>query len=66
MSKKLLALYFLTSSNNANQSIPWIENIVMTRDQAIRHHKIFNLQRTAWFVSMVCQFLPDGSTIFSE
>jgi 1,2-phenylacetyl-CoA epoxidase catalytic subunit len=66
MSKQLLALYFATSSNNANQSIPWIKNIVMTRDQANRHHKIFNFQRTAWFISMVCQFLPDGSTIFSE
>jgi hypothetical protein len=66
MSKQLLALYFATSSNNANQSIPWIKNIVMTRDQAKRHHKIVNFQRTAWFISMVCQFLPDGSTIFSE
>jgi hypothetical protein len=66
MSKHLLALYFATSSNNANQSIPWVKNIGMTRDQAKRHHKIFNFRRTAWFISKVCQFLPDGSTIFSE
>jgi len=66
MSKQLLASYFSTSSNNANQSIQWVKNIVMTRDQAKRHHKIFNFQRTAWFIGMVCQFLPDGSTIFSE
>jgi hypothetical protein len=66
MSKQLLALYLATSSNNANQSIPWIKNIVVTRDQAKRHHKIFNFQRTAWFISMVCQFSADGPTIFSE
>jgi 1,2-phenylacetyl-CoA epoxidase catalytic subunit len=66
MSKQLLALYFAASSNNANQSIPWIKYTVMTRDQTKRHHKIFNFQRTAWFIAMVCQFLPDGSTIFSE
>jgi hypothetical protein len=66
MSKQLLVSHFATSSNNANQSIPWGINIVMTRDQAKRHHKIFNFQRTAWFIAMVCQLLPDGSTIFSE
>jgi len=66
MSKQLLVSYFATISNNANKSVPWVKNIVMTRYQAKRHHKIFNFQRTAWFISMVCQFLPGGSTFFSE
>jgi len=42
MSKQLPTTHFATSSNNANQSVPWVKNIVMTRDQAKRHHKIFN------------------------
>jgi hypothetical protein len=66
MSKQLLASHFATSPNNANQSIPLVKNIFMTRDQAKRHRKIFNFYRTAWFISMFCHFLLDGSTIFSE
>tara|TARA_B110000444_G_scaffold242538_1_gene259953 strand:+ start:413 stop:544 length:132 start_codon:yes stop_codon:yes gene_type:complete len=42
MSKQLLASHFATSSNNANQSIPLVKNIFMTRYQAKHHYKAFN------------------------